>query len=405
MGIIENIRTFKLFISGAITITELESYFECYNERYIEFEKDFYTTFINSNEEIRAEICSLLSQFNIPPRLMGKYFAQDLTVYQFFKQLVIDDEHSVQKNLITDYIVNQKWQGIWELIQHFAIAAIFVLPAFGVMLYPAFSFLYEFLIKTANLLPILGIVFTSISLIFNIYINHLYDHRPTFKIYRDDVFLLIGSAFSIAAKVTLIVAQSTLASFAAVLFIASALVDIVKEIFYLFELRRHFKNIPELSEVDHPAIYFQQHARHNYDYIKQRNALIINLIAALAITGSVIGCTFLPIGLLLTLCTCISVSVVYIIKKIALTYNEECIAEQLQTELKHISEQHQQDIPLEDLEKSVREDIAITRNDSTGEFLVNLATSVKENSYKFFSSSKDDVGVSTTATLPNQLAH
>ncbi len=338
-SVVQNLEVFKSYFKGEITIDDVEIYFNVYTESYINFENDFYSVLIDSSDEIREEVIQLLLTLNINISSWGTYLSQDLSVYNFLKELAKEHEYSTQLNQLIDLIAKRKWLGLGELLQSLAIAAIFILPVLAALLYPLASLLFEFLIKTANVIPILGILVSGITLGFNIYMNHLNDRRPSFKIYRDDIFLAISSTLSIAGKITLIVAKSMLASFAAFLFVAAAVVDTIKELFYLMELRKNYLNKPEPAENDQ-AIKYQQYARHEYDYIKQRNALIINLVSAMALTALVITCCFFPVGIILTLSACASIAAVYLLKKLCLYINENSIATQLQTELKKISDQY-----------------------------------------------------------------
>lgn len=190
--------------------------------------------------------------------------------------------------------------------------------------------------KLRNILPILGILFSFTNLCFNIYLNHLCDRRQKTKIYRDDVFLVASSVINILGKIAL-VAKTMFAPYAAFFFIAATLIDTLKELFFLLELRQKYLKQPAFAEND-PAIVHQQYARHEYDYIKQRNALIINFISAFSLTALVITCSFFPVGLVLTLSTCASIASVYLLKLLFLTINESIIASKLQAELKVIGD-------------------------------------------------------------------
>lgn len=340
-----------------MTIEELEQYFQIYNEDYISFEHDFNSILINSNDAIIDEVIELLTQLNINFKLWGSYFNQDLTLYNFFIELAKDHENSTQLNQLIDLIVKRKWYGLGELLQSLAIALLFISPVLAALLYPAVSFMWDFLFKTANFLPILGIVVSITSLVFNIYLNHLSDRRPSYKIYRDDIFLGISSALGIAAKTLLIIAKGILAPIAAFLFVAAAIVDTIKELFYLLELRKNYLEKPDFEENDQ-AIIHQQYARHEYDYLKQRNTLIVNLIAALTLTALVITCSFFPVGIVLTLSTCASIVCVYMLKKLFLYLNENSIANQLQSELKDIGERYKTPELSDDSYNQLRESIS-----------------------------------------------
>lgn len=147
----------------------------------------------------------------------------------------------------------------------------------------------------------------------------LNDRRPIEKIYRDDAFIVLTNSLNIAAKAVLMAAKYTFVPLAAFFFIASAVIEVLKELFYLLEL--HQTQTPELLPEDKHnfaslTLYHQQLARLNYDFIKQRNAFIINIAAALTLAASVTACAFLPPGFILTLATCSVVAIVFCIKNL-----------------------------------------------------------------------------------------
>lgn len=336
-SIVNNLRVFKEFFAGKITIKDVSKHLKIYNQNFIDFEKDFYTISINSNSTISDEIIGILIQLNIDFNFWGGYFSQNLSLYQFLKELAKDHELSLQLNLLIDLIEKRKRHGLVTFAKKTAIAALIVLPVLIGLLYPVIHSIITFLLETANFVPAFSIVLSFPILLFNLYLNHLSDRRPSFKIYRDDIFLIASSVLNSAAKIILIVAKSVFASFASLLFIAAALIETTKELFYLLELRKNYLNKPIVAEND-LAIIRQQYTRYEYDYLKQRNTLVINLVAALCLTVLVITCSFFPVGFILTLSTCISIASVFLLKHMFLTINERIMSTKLQAELKEIGE-------------------------------------------------------------------
>ena len=343
-SITKNLRSFKDYFAGTIEIEDLHHLFQSYPYQSTEFEKDFYSTPINSSAEIMDAAIDLLLELNVNFSLWQEYFAQNLSLYSFLKEVARDHEYSVQLNQLVDLIIQKKLEDKIELAKSLTIGLALLFPVLMVALYnSAYQAVFHFLFDNANILPILGIGFSVIALVCMVYLNHLQDRRPRFKIFRDDFFLVSSSFFNTTGKVILVISSSNCAFLSAISFISATLIDSAREFWCLLELNKHYFKNPLLENNELEAIR-QQHTRSEYDYIKQRNTLAINLTTALSLTALVIICSFLPDGVMLTFATCSSIASVYLVKMLALTLNKKIIDMQLQAELKKIHqscEQHQ----------------------------------------------------------------
>lgn len=333
------------YFNGNITIIDVEEHLKPYDDKFIEFERDFYFTAINSDEELSNNMTQLLLLLNVDPSLWANYIYRDLNIYSFLLALTIDHEESLQLNELIDLIAKINRKQYYDII--IQTAQMMVIPTIitASLLFPFYHHIYTYIILTANILPIFGIIISLIALGVNIYLNHLNITRPMYKIYREDIFHVINCLLNVTAKTLLVIGKYAFAMVASFLFVFAQLVEAGKELFYLLELRQKFLLKKEEAErkdyaMYNPTIIQQQICRREQDYLKQRNVFIINLFAAIALAAALIGFCFMPAGLALTLSTCATIAGVYLIKKIAIKLNHDIISNQLSNELKEIAQKN-----------------------------------------------------------------
>lgn len=337
-SIIDNIQIFKDYFTGKLSIDEVEQYLEAYNFQPEDFEKDLQNTPINADERTINAIVDLLLQLNINFTLWPAYFQQELSLYALLKEIAKDHEHSIQLNQLLDLLLKKRLEAFFALAINIGLFTLTILPliAYSIL---QWQWLFHFLFDTANILPILGVFFSIGLLATNLYLNHLNDRRPAYKIYRDDAFILTNSLLNITGKIVLILTPFTYPIAASVLFLLATVIELIKESWYLYELDFDYQQ-KEFLDNTQSIILHQQFARIEHDYYKQRNKLIINLLGAILLLGVLIACHFVPFGLTLTLLTTASIGIIYLIKLAALKINDHISNDNLQSELKAISELH-----------------------------------------------------------------
>ncbi|MCE3044208.1 hypothetical protein [Legionella sp. 16cNR16C] len=358
----DNLKIFTRFIAADCDLEDVETHFKKYDNNFLSFERDFYVTPIDSTDECVDAAIELLQSLHIDFKLWPSYFAQNLSTYEFLKKIVRDHELSIQLNNLIDAIEKRKRYNNILFALKILVPICLVLIIMAGIFHSQLEEIIRFLLFSAGLLPVFGIIVSIFSIIFQVIFSHLNDRRPIEKIYRDDAFIVLNNTLNIVAKTILMAAKYTFVPLAAFFFIAAAVIEVLKELFYLLEL--HHTQTLELSpEEKHNfaslTLYHQQGARLNYDFIKQRNAFIINIVAALTLAISVTACAFLPAGFVLTLATCSVVSIVFCIKKLALYINDIMVSNTLQQELKSIADTYATDekseAKIDELKESIYE--------------------------------------------------
>lgn len=84
--IVDNLTIFSKFITASCDLEDVEKHLKAYDNNFLAFERDFYVTPIDSNDECIDAAIKLLQNLNISFKLWSSYFAQNLTVYEFLKK-------------------------------------------------------------------------------------------------------------------------------------------------------------------------------------------------------------------------------------------------------------------------------------------------------------------------------
>ena len=92
--LIKTLRSFSNELRGASNFS-LSSCMSYYDGKSVEFNRDFYTTKINSDEQISKIVEDILIHLKIPPLQWGRYLGAPLTVNDFLVELF---EHNSKEN-------------------------------------------------------------------------------------------------------------------------------------------------------------------------------------------------------------------------------------------------------------------------------------------------------------------
>lgn len=330
-----NIQLFEKYLSGEIEINLLENYLNLYQDKSSKFEMDFYLTVINSNQKISQEVLHLLFFLNVEAKLAAKFLSKKISFYQLLKELVKENDASIQLHQLLNILEEKKRKSVNDLTLGFKGFSWIIALLMGIYLYINLEFVLELLYSSIYTMPLMGIFFSCTSVLISIFLNHLDARQSAIKCFRDDCFLLLNNSLTITGKLLLILGNSCLIFSPTYFFIAAACCDTIKELFYLVDLQEeHVQNplFPSNSLIN----IHQQYARYVYDYQKQRNKFIINLIASVCITTLVIAGFVIPAGFALSLAITGLIILTDILKKVFIRINEQKMASYLQSELKEI---------------------------------------------------------------------
>lgn len=329
---VEHIELFSAYLAGKITFDELNEYIQAYQYAPLDFEQEFFLNSIEDDKDAKEKANKLLLLLNIDFDLWWSNHTRKMCLFAFLKELIKEHEHSIQLNQLLFLLIKQYFAEFLSNLKYATIVVGIFAPVVLISIYYQFQGLFHYLFDTANILPILGTVFSVLSLFAYLYWNHLNDFRPYYKILRDDFFMLATGLLNITGKLVLVFSPMVFAPLSAVFFIIASVIDVAKELWYLLELNKNYRDQAPFPDNDLLVIH-QQQIRNEYDYLKQRNTLIINLTSAALLSTLLITCSFFPLGLALTLSTSITIACVYLFKLIALKINEHYMSTNLQSEL------------------------------------------------------------------------
>jgi hypothetical protein len=324
--LIDLLTSFNVYASGGQTRGFLR-HFSYYENKMSEFDRDFNHTKIN-NQEIKAIVKVILTTLGIPAHQHGRYLNSPLSVRDFFVEL---NEHTKKENLkLNNFIILQNQQNRlkWNKI---ILGSAIGLAIFEIT-YPFIKSLITIqeLLAAALFVPVVGIGITAIIAIYSGYKNIFDKHTSLSQRFKDNFFLLADIALKLAAY-SLLIAATTATPVAAALFVVAECFNVIKEIVNLVQAHFQNNNNAMLSSMD--VLSRQQYkARQQFDFVKQRNSIIINLLAATLCVGIIAIWCFFPPSLFLTIGALAAVAVVAVIKAQIQKCNEANVKTRLNRE-------------------------------------------------------------------------
>lgn len=352
-SLILSLNEFESYIKGNSS-RSLKKFMKSYDKRRPLLDRNFKHTKI-TNPAIIEHIKSILVSLNIPENQWDKYFLSNLTVYSFMQKL--SREGYIQATYIVE-LIDKKTAIKTENIILFGLVALAVIGSF--LLTPGVITLLQVILACAFTIPIASLVFSLITTAYYTYLNVVDHKRPVFNRVRDIFFDFAKSAFTIIGYGILFSSSAVMSPLVAGFFVLSSVLDVVKEVFCLIQETAQYKiNKPlcDKDELNNERAYI----RHRIAYRTHRNALIINLAAAVLFVGIMAVSSFIPGIFMLSIALTVSLVAVHVVKYIALRINEEVMRERLQKQLRMAENRHlQSEVPetssVNDLSDSFTED-------------------------------------------------
>ncbi|HHF7346442.1 TPA: hypothetical protein ACPSKB_003237 [Legionella feeleii] len=357
---------FNAYIKGGSTFKDLKARMKFYDNKLVKLNTDFHTITISDSEEdsspeykeIIKKLKALLTNLNIPQSHWDRYLKSSLTVYDFFAELK-KEKNMLQAGDILDLIDEKTAYGKMELAVGGALilsilANLYMTPVMAGTIDVIKGFL-----ASATGIPILGAVYTGFAAVYAMYQNHFDKKRSLFNRIRDNAFLFTNTAINIAAYAIWIASATVMSPIVASLFVAASAVDVFKEMFAAAQNYLEYRNSPPIVGNDLQAE--QELLRRESNYIKHRNAAIVNLVAAVVLVGIMAAWCFVPGGIFVTLAAVAAIVTVYAVKTAILKYNESTMRDRLQTGLKTLEETHEEKAEVEagdDLDMSPHHEIS-----------------------------------------------
>lgn len=334
-----------------------------YNEKPAILARDFHRLKTNSSDEIKESIHTILINLNIPKAEWKKF--SEITIYEFLLQLARDGHPQI--NYIIEVLDQKTKIGVLDYVLGGGILVSFFiyllsLPALQVIIKQTTVIVFSSIIS----FPIIGLIF-NIGVFAYFFYNYYYDLKKTdFNRTRDILFLILSTAATLAAYAILIATAATMSPVIAGLYVASAGIDFLREVFCLgqefyYYFLYHYNNKSKINENNKDnylrinreyilevgfekirkelAINLRNHReyfREIYGFEKRRYALAISFIAGLIIVGITALWCFLPGGMVATVVALSAIGIVHLIKLFLVKRNETLLREQQQVQLKSL---------------------------------------------------------------------
>lgn len=315
------------------TKKSIERFIKKYDDKhFIQYLKDVYETPIDEKG-----IIDLLLALNVPLDQWVLYLSSPMSLHGLLNELSQNAVGtSPQLPWLLDLIENKTlYKELKDLLKLLLpILFILTLPFFFIGLETLL--LLDFLIETANIMPLAGIGSALTILGVSLYFNKADLRTPKHRIMVDYYFLLASNAFNIAGKLFLILSKAAFITVAQYLFVVSALVNVLKQIYHLQEFYREKKELGD-CEPSSSVLIYQGYARLHFEGVKRRNELIISILSAALVATLVFSCLIFPPGFLLTIAISTSTLLVHLLEMAALKLNAKVITSILHTNLEEIA--------------------------------------------------------------------
>ena len=313
-----------------------------YDNHMLRFKHDFYTVTIDSDPQIIDLVKSILKHLNIPAHQWDRYLGAPLTVYDFLIEL---HEHNGKKH----HKINEMIELIDEQVSVRVKKVVYgglILLAIAEGSLPFLSSLGGFtvlhgLIAAALFAPVVGTIYTLAVAGYSIYKNFQNTKASFLQRMQNSFFLLAHAALKFAGYGILIAAATTSSPVVAILFTAAATIAVLREVASLVRMVIQDKR-KEPIHANASLSVRQHHARHDLEYIKRRNELLINIATAVISVGIVALWSFVPGGIFVVVGAIAAIGVLFIAEQLAHKYNKRVMKKRLQAEFEALELEDQQ---------------------------------------------------------------
>jgi len=301
---------------------------EPYGDNKKKINRDFFTLTLDEHPELNPYLSKLLNYLNIDELLWGRYIGAPITVYQLLKELnQLLDKKNQHLVAFIKQIDNKRGKAWTSLV--FAAMLGLVGVEFLVPFMSGVVNLVHQVVVAAVFVPAASIGYTAAVYFYSLYESLTNKKKvPLTELLRNNFFELAEAALKVTAYSLVLAAVATTGSpLFLVLIIVGTGIQIIKEVVNFIHLQVKHKSSAKDHEYTLPEK--QQQAREECDYLKRRNSLIINIVAAVVITGLVAASFLIPGGIFVAIGALVGLVIVHLLKSQAHRYNERHITARL----------------------------------------------------------------------------
>ncbi|STX28210.1 Uncharacterised protein [Legionella beliardensis] len=332
-SIIDNLKAFNVYINGGSS-RALKKELKYYNNNLDELKINFHKTIIAHDEDVLEQVQALLTNLNIPKAQWPRYIKQK-NIYQFLEKL---NRRGFIQIVYILQLIDEKTQfsriklaGLSFGALSLGVGSLFIPELKGLRIA-----LQSFILSVFSL-PVLSLISKTISTAYYLYTNHSDKKKTSASRWQDNAFILAGFAVNVIGYLIWIILAGSVTPLMAALFLFASFLNVAKEIISLGQYAIKYKNREPIPTTDNLNIY-RTYVRNEYNYFRQRNAVFIELVAAVLLVGVMAIGSFVPGGAVVTICTLLAIAAIALVKKFLLARNEKIIRERLQSQLEHVKE-------------------------------------------------------------------
>ncbi len=305
-----------------------------YNKKLLAFRHDFHTVTID-DPALQEKIQAILNSLAISPVRKKRVTHAPLTVYEFLVELVEITDQKNEKIKKFVELIKRKDKLRKKTIEAIALTLLTALSvATPLLLDGGFELLYD-VFTSLLFAPIVGVIFTTGFAAYSFYQSYSDKKSSFWKQFRDHFFLFAHAALKIAAYSLILSAAVAMTPVSAILLVVAAVVYVVKEAVNLIKTAIENKKNGSITADDTLEVQLGK-KRIAVDCAKSKNALAIELGAAVAMVGIVVVMSFVPGGIFVSIGAVAALGLVYLVKKLLISKNEKSMHVRLQRGLKEL---------------------------------------------------------------------
>ena len=329
--------------------TSISDRISYYNGKRVDFNRDFHKTLINSNDELHKLVDTLLCTLKIEERQRSRYLGMHLTVYELLVELRDHNRNNDKLKAFID-IIDDHDRIKWAKIFFGSLIAVGIIEvSLPILTHLAGLSTIQELIAAAIFAPVLGSIITTAVAIFSLYQTLNNKSLSLSHQFQENFFILAHVALKFTAFGLLLTAVTTTSPVVATLFVVAEGINVLREIASLVHVFIQDRQ-RVVTPGSHDLRTLQTEARHQFDFVKRRNKVLIDIAAAVVCAGIVAAWCFVPGGLFVALGAGIGLGLVFFAKSLAHHRVEKAIKTQLYHQFEEV--EHDDETKHASLQKS-----------------------------------------------------
>ncbi len=308
------------------------------------------TTKINSTPRIKQAVRQLLDGLNIKPAQQSRYENAPISVDDLIHELrdlpKAPSEQAIELDAFV--VLVDKSAGLTWRSMLFMVGLVFVAGLLP-LIFPVDLTMIQKLLAGALLIPAVSLFYTLGVLVYTLF-PHLFFKQIPSELNEEDtvwfrfkhkLFALSGFAMNALGYALFLAAATTGPIIASISVIASFLFVIQEAVYLILHPRSKIEPSTKMESLLTDLNINQVQARHDVNYEKRKNDILINFTVATALAVLVVIWSFVPGGLLVTIPVVAAMGMAYLVKYQAGKRNAQEAKGQLEAQFKVLESEYE----------------------------------------------------------------